>query len=259
MSAEEGFVCFLKFNFCQTYSSSLFCFFFKAWDWENDSIPLEPKGSGPPKFIAPGDKHTANEGDTTYVVFTVEGNPAPDIVWNKGFKDLSSDPRFKIWTSRTDDGENLVILGINQCRQDEEGDYKIILKNCNGEEAFEFKFFVTVEGGMDFRAMLLKRKKPAKKVAVLEYEWLETPIDVSVQEGKVDQVIFTARLSEKDKKGKWFLRNEETMKSNLALEYGVVSIHSFQFHCGREKRDHTFVFGYLLDPGGIHYNFTQIL
>ena len=186
-------------------------------------MPLEPRGSGPPKFISPGDKHTANEGDTAYIVFDVEGDPAPDIVWNKGFKDLSSDARFKIWTKGGADGENLVILGINQCRQDEEGDYKLILKNCNGEETFDFKFFVTVEGGMDFRAMLLKRKKPAKKVAVLEYEWLETPIDVSVQEGKADQVIFTARLSEKDKKGKWFLRNEETMKSNLALEHGVVS------------------------------------
>ena len=76
---------------------------------------------------------------------------------------------------------------------------------------------------MDFRAMLLKRKKPAKKVAVLEYEWIETPVDVTVQEGKGQEVTFTARLSEKDKKGKWFLRNEETLKSNLALEHGVVS------------------------------------
>ena len=103
-------------------------------------------------------------------------------------------------------------------------DYKCTLKNDCGEETFEFKFFVTVEGGMDFRAMLIKKKKPAKKVAVLEYEWLETPVDVTVQEGKVEQITFSARLSEKDKKGKWFLRNEETLKSNLALEHGVVCL-----------------------------------
>ena len=60
----------------------------------------------------------------------------------------------------------------------------------------------------------------------MECEWLETPIDVSVQEGKADQVVFTARLSEKDKKGKWFLRNEESMKSNHALEHGLVSLHT---------------------------------
>ena len=72
--------------------------------------------------------------------------------------------------------------------------------------------------------MLIKKKKPAKKVAVLEYEWLETPVDVTVQEGKVEQITFSARLSEKDKKGKWFLRNEETLKSNLALEHGVVCL-----------------------------------
>ena len=149
---------------------------------------------------------------------------------------------FQMWTKGGLDGENLVILGINQCRSEEEGvsslfitkmmnipsfnlqDYKCILKNDCGEDTFEFKLFVTVEGGMDFRAMLLKKKKPAKKVVVLEYEWLETPVDVTVQEGKAEQITFSARLSEKDKKGKWFLRNEETLKSNLALEHGVVPL-----------------------------------
>ena len=113
-----------------------------------------------------------------------------------------------MWTKGGMDGENLVILGINQCRPDEEGEYKCTIKNDAGEEMFEFKVFVTVEGGMDFRAMLLKRKKPAKKAAPLpDLEWIETPNDVQVKEGKAEKVVFTAKLSEKDKKGKWFLRN----------------------------------------------------
>ncbi len=82
-------------------------------------------------------------------------------------------------------------------------------------------FFVTVEGGMDFRATLLKRKKPAKKVVQAEIEWLETPVDANVQEGKIDRVVFTARLSEKDKKGRWFLRNLKTQMDKMATELGI--------------------------------------
>ena len=68
----------------------------------------------------------------------------------QGFKDLNVEPRYKIWTCGGGAG-NQVILGVRECRQEEEGDYKCILKNDHGEAEFEFKFFVTVEGGMDFR------------------------------------------------------------------------------------------------------------
>ena len=50
-----------------------------------------------------------------------------------------------MWTKGGANGENLVILGINQCRPDEEGEYKCILKNEVGEETFDFKVFVTGE------------------------------------------------------------------------------------------------------------------
>ena len=58
------------------------------------------------------------------------------------------EPRYKFYT---DGSRNLAILGVSQCRSDEEGDYRVVLTNEHGEEEFEFKFFVTVEGGMDFR------------------------------------------------------------------------------------------------------------
>ena len=68
--------------------------------------------------------------------------------WWQGFKDLAVEPRYKFFT---DGSRNLIILGVSQCRTDEEGDYRIELSNEHGEVEYEFKFFVTVEGGMDFR------------------------------------------------------------------------------------------------------------
>ena len=70
------------------------------------------------------------------------------IFWWQGFKDLAVEPRYKFFT---DGSRNLIILGVSQCRTDEEGDYRIELSNEHGDVEYEFKFFVTVEGGMDFR------------------------------------------------------------------------------------------------------------
>ncbi len=53
---------------------------------------------------------------------------------------------------KNDDDIPQVILGVRECRQDEEGDYKCVLRSKeHGEIDFDFKLFVTVEGGMDFR------------------------------------------------------------------------------------------------------------
>ena len=37
-------------------------------------------------------------------------------------------------------------------------------------------------------------------------------MDQEVQQGKCKEVQFTAQISEKDKKGKWYLRNAATLK-----------------------------------------------
>ena len=50
---------------------------------------------------------------------------------------------------------------------------RCVLKNEHGEVEFAMKFYVTVEGGMDFRAMLMKRKVKQKKIIVKTIEWLE--------------------------------------------------------------------------------------
>merc|ERR1719289_817500 len=65
---------------------------------------------------------------------------------------------------------------------------------------------------MDFRAMLMRKKKPAKKVVVEKVEWLEEPVDQTVKQGTVDEVQFTAKLSAKGKKAKWYIRNQECYK-----------------------------------------------
>ena len=64
----------------------------------------------------------------------------------------------------------------------------------------------------NFRAMLMKRKRPQKKVVVKKVEWLESPTDQECQEGKCDKVTFSARLSEKEKRGKWYLMNSVSTK-----------------------------------------------
>ena len=53
----------------------------------------------------------------------------------------------------------------------------------------------------------MKRKKPQKKVVVKKVEWLESPVDQECQEGKIDKITFSARLSEKEKRGKWYIGN----------------------------------------------------
>lgn len=131
------------------------------------------------------------------------------LVCDQGFKDLEMEPRCKTWTLGSPESlENTIILGINQCRPDEEGDYKCTLTNSHGVAEFDFKFFVTVEGGLDFRAMLMKRKRPQRTAVVAKrIEWLETPEDVRVQEKKADRVVFAARLSDPKQKGKWYFSN----------------------------------------------------
>ena len=41
------------------------------------------------------------------------------------------------------------------------------IENEHGMQEHLFSLYVTVAGGMDFRAMLMRKKKPAKKVVVV--------------------------------------------------------------------------------------------
>ena len=69
-------------------------------------------------------------------------------------------------------------MGCHESKADDEGDYKVVIRNEHGEVEFAFKFYVTVEGGMDFRAMLMKRKVKQKKIVVKTIDWLEVNLDI---------------------------------------------------------------------------------
>ena len=135
---------------------------------------MKPKGGPKPKFLSPSDKHATPEGEHGFITFAIEGDPVPKVEWFKGFKDLSVESRYKMWTNGDD---NTVTLGCFESRPEDEGDYRCVLTNDSGEVEFAFKFYVTVEGGMDFRAMLMKRKVKQKKIVVKKIEWLEVRKD----------------------------------------------------------------------------------
>jgi len=175
------------------------------WDWDKASVPLKATGAEP-KFVKPPDKFSGTEGENLFTTIEVTGDPIPEIEWFRMSKDLKTEPRCKFWT----DG-NRIIMGIQKPKQEDEGTYRAVITNEHGTAEHEFNVYITVAGGMDFRAMLMRKKKPAKKV-VEKVEWIEEPVDRQVKQGTVDEVTFTCKLSVKGKKAKWYLRNQECYK-----------------------------------------------
>ena len=55
-------------------------------------------------------------------------------------------------------------------------------------------------------------------------EWIEEPVDRQVKMGTVDEVRFTAKLSAKGKKAKWYMRNQV---SSLPKQ-SKISVYLFQ-------------------------------
>jgi len=176
------------------------------WDWDKESTPMVPKGKEP-KFIKPSDKFSSTEGENVFCTIDIVGDPVPTVTWFKASKDLTTEPRCKQWTS----APNQAILGFSKTKQEDEGEYRVEIENEHGMVEHTFSLYVTVAGGMDFRAMLMRKKKPAKKV-VEKVEWIEEPVDRQIKQGTVDEVRFTAKLSAKGKKAKWYMRNQECYK-----------------------------------------------
>jgi len=186
------------------------------WDWDKESTPMVAKGKEP-KFIKPSEKFSSTEGENVFCFLDVVGDPIPTVTWFKASKDLSTEPRCKQWTN----GPNQAILGFSRTKQDDEGDYRVVAENEHGTIEHEFSLYVTVAGGMDFRAMLMRKKKPAKKVVVEKVEWIEEPVDRQVKQGTVDAISFRAKLSVKGKKAKWYMRNQDTQRAKVHTEHGT--------------------------------------
>merc|ERR1711970_347472 len=170
----------VHFSQCQHFMNQVY------WDWDKTSSPLVGKGKEC-KFIKPSDKFSSTEGENVFCTLDIVGDPAPTVTWFKASKDLSTEPRCKQWTN----APNQIILGFSKTKQEDEGEYRVEIENEHGMVEHVFSLYVTVAGGMDFRAMLMRKKKPAKKV-VEKVEWIEEPVDRQVKQGTVDEVRFTA-------------------------------------------------------------------
>ena len=84
----------------------------------------------------------------------VEGNPAPTFKFYKGVSELI-EGRYKFLT---DTETNTITLCIRKIKPNDEGKYKIVVSNIHGEDSAELTLYVSDSSGMDFRAMLKKRK-----------------------------------------------------------------------------------------------------
>lgn len=47
---------------------------------------------------------------------------------------------------------------MRKCKPNDEGKYKIVVSNIHGEDSAEMQLYVSDSSGMDFRAMLKKRR-----------------------------------------------------------------------------------------------------
>ena len=97
------------------------------------------------------------------------------VEWIKsGSKDMSVFPRCKLYTN----GENNT--GPKECKKaDDEGDFTTVsIAN------IEFKLFVIVVGGMDFRAILLKTKVKQKILVLTRIGWILVIITTAKKENR---------------------------------------------------------------------------
>lgn len=96
-----------------------------------------------------------NIDSTAYMTVGVEGNPAPTFRFYKGVSEIIEGGRFKFLT----DGQtNSITLCMRKCKPNDEGKYKVVVANIHGEDSAEMQLYVSDSSGMDFRAMLKKRR-----------------------------------------------------------------------------------------------------
>ncbi|KAK7065507.1 Immunoglobulin like [Halocaridina rubra] len=198
---------------------------------DKPSSPLRVIGKpGPPVIVDVQQKYTAVEDQNGYIDLIIEGNPIPKIKFFKGFTEIIEGGRYKVHT----DGEtNCVTLCIRKTKPNDEGTYRVVVTNEHGEDSAEMELYVSDASGMDFRAMLKKKKyakwkkdnedpdwgdlketekeqKPQlRKVEKKQESWVKPIIDLTVKEGKDKIAKFEGEFSKKDSKAKWFFKKDE--------------------------------------------------
>ncbi|KAM3957310.1 projectin protein bent isoform 8-T9 [Aphomia sociella] len=194
------------------------------------SVPLKPLGNeGPPVIVDAPESNSAVEDQTGYLTVQVEGNPAPTFKFYKGVTEIIEGGRFKFIT----DGETgLITLCMRKVKPNDEGKYKVVVSNIHGEDSAEMQLYVSDSSGMDFRAMLKKRKyakwgekkddpdwgdlkevekpiPPLKKVEKKQESFLKPLVDQFAKEGKDKKVTFEAIFTKPNSKPKWYFRKDE--------------------------------------------------
>jgi hypothetical protein len=125
----------------------------------------------------------------------VEGNPAPTFRFYKGVSEIMEGGRFKFLT----DGESSTItLCMRKVKPNDEGKYKIVVSNIHGEDSAEMQLYVSDSSGMDFRAMLKKRKYAKWGNGEKEPDWgdlkeTEKPVPTLKKVEKVRFLLFPPR------------------------------------------------------------------
>lgn len=130
---------------------------------------------------------------TGYITVQVEGIPAPTFRFYKGVSEIIEGGRFKFLT----DGEtNTITLCMRKIKPNDEGKYKIIVSNIHGEDSAEMQLYVSDASGMDFRAMLKKRKyaKWAKDKGDPDWGELKETEKPMPALKKVEKVCFSFRI-----------------------------------------------------------------
>ncbi|XP_015183294.1 PREDICTED: twitchin isoform X5 [Polistes dominula] len=198
------------------------------------STPLRDVGPpGPPQIVDVQESYSAVEDSTAYLTVAVEGTPAPTFKFYKGITEIIEGGRFKFLT---DTETNTITLCMRKTKPNDEGTYKIVVSNIHGEDSAEMQLYVSDASGMDFRAMLKKRKyqkwareeaeqekvdlkeveKPLpalKKVEKKPETFLKPLVDQYAKEGKDKKVVFEANFSKPNCKPKWFFRKDELFPS----------------------------------------------
>ncbi|CAG9796113.1 unnamed protein product [Diatraea saccharalis] len=199
------------------------------------SVPLKPLGNeGPPVIVDVQESYSAVEDQTGYITVQVEGNPPPTFKFYKGVTEIIEGGRFKFVT----DGETgLITLCMRKVKPNDEGKYKVVVSNIHGEDSAETQLYVSDSSGMDFRAMLKKRKyakwgekkedpdwgdlkevekpiPPLKKVEKKQESFLKPLVDQFAKEGKDKKVVFEAIFTKPNSKPKWLHRKDEIFPSS---------------------------------------------
>jgi hypothetical protein len=77
---------------------------------------------------------------TGFFAVTIEGNPAPEVKWFRGIREIVTEGRYMV---KTDGATNQALLFVKKARHTDEGKYRIVATNSAGTDEAEIQLFVS--------------------------------------------------------------------------------------------------------------------